>query len=109
MKTIALIPLIAACLLVGCSSDKEQPSFSDRVAYFYYLDEKDSVSGFTRFDKGFPGTSTRVNEDVWLDVYADYVFVTIKNRADESYIIPRERIKLIAVGNPKVNELNIPK
>jgi len=109
MKTIALISLVAASLLVGCSSHEEKPSFSDRVAYFYYLDEKDSVSGFTRFDKGLPGTSTRVNEDVWLDVYADYVFVTIKNRADESYIIPRERIKLIAVGNPEGNELNIPK
>lgn len=95
--------------LTGCSPEKDKPLFSGRVEFFYYLDEKDSVSGFTRFEQGLPGTSTRAKEDVWLEIYPNWVVARLKNRKDESYIVPRERVRHIIVGAKETNELNTPK
>jgi hypothetical protein len=109
MKYIgALFTLTILLLFAGCSKN-EKPLFSGRVTYVYYTEYNGSVSGFTRFDKGLPGTSTSINEDVWVDVYSDWIAIRLKNRNDSEIIIPKERVQKIIVGTKKENELNIPK
>jgi len=108
MKNIILV-LIATALLSGCTRHDTEPLFSGRVEYFYFLDQHDTVSGFTRFDKGLPGTSTTVKEDVFVEVHKEWVVVKQLNRKDPSYIVPRERVRAIIVGTKEGNELNIPK
>ena len=99
----------AFCLsLLGCAPANESALFSGRVASFYYLDEKDSIQGITRSDQGRSGTSTRVNEDIYVEVYSGYVIVKLLNRNESAYIIPRERVRTIVVGTQEANELNIP-
>ena len=78
------------------------------MEYFYYLDEKDSIQGFTRFDQGLSDTSTRVKEDIYVEVYSDYVIAKLLNRNGSAYVIPRERVRKIVVGAQETNELNIP-
>lgn len=107
MKTI-LLASIAVMLLSGCAKSDSDPVFSGRVEYFYYIDQNDSISGFTRFDKGLPGTSTMVKEDVFVEVRKDWVLVKLLNREDASYIVPRERVRSIVVGTKEGNELNVP-
>lgn len=104
-----LVLSISLMLLTGCGEQDTTPLFSGRVEYFYYLDHNDAVSGFTRFEKGLPGTSTCVNEDVHVEVRNDWVTVTLLNRKNASYIVPRERVRSIVVGTKEGNELNIPK
>lgn len=108
MKSILLVSG-AVMFLSGCAKRDAEPVFSGRVEYFYYLDQNDAVSGFTRFDKGLPGTSTMVKEDVFVEVRKDWVVVTLLNRKGASCIVPRERVKSIIVGTKERNELNIPK
>lgn len=108
MKTFFL-GVIAAALLSSCNQRDAKPFFSGRVEAFYFLDEHDAVSGFTRFDKGSAGTSTQANEDVFVEVHKEWVLVKLLNRKDSSYIVPRERVKAIIVGTKEGNELNIPK
>ena len=108
MKTILLVS-IAVMLLSGCAKHDTDPVFSGRVEYFYYSDQNDAIFGFTRFDKGLPGTSTMVKEDVFVEVQKDWVVVKLLNRKDASYIVPRERVRSIIVGTKEGNELNIPK
>lgn len=95
-------------LLVGCAKQDSEPLFSGRVEYFYYLDQNDVLSGFTRFEKGLPGTSTMTKEDVFVEVQNDWVTVRLLNRKNASYIVPRERVRSIVVGTKEGNELNIP-
>ena len=108
MKNI-ILALIATALLSGCTRHDSAPLFSGRVEYFYSLDEHDGVSGFTRFDKGLPGTSTSVKEDVFVEVHKEWVIVKLLNRKDTTYVVPRERVRSIIVGTKEGNELNIPK
>lgn len=69
---VVIFALAALVSFTGCSQRKEgEPIFSGRVEYFYFLDANDGVSGVTRFDKGLPGTTTSVKEDVFLEVYKD--------------------------------------
>jgi hypothetical protein len=107
MKYILPILLIAA-VMTGCFSEKEESIFSGRVEYFYYTNKSGGTTGFTRSEKGFPGTSTMVNEDVWVEVYPTWVKVELKNRSGYTYIIPRDRVVDIVVGTKEGNELNIP-
>ena len=100
---------IATLLLTGCFSEKEEGIFSGRVEYFYYTNKSGGAEGFTRFDQGLPGTSTMVKEDVWVEVYSNWVRVELKNRSGYTYIIPRERVIDIVVGTKEGNELNIPR
>jgi hypothetical protein len=104
-----IVALIAVILCSGCCRRDTKPLFSGRVEYFYYLDEHDAVSGFTRFDKGIPGTATSIKEDVFVEVHKDWVLVKLLNRKDASYVVPRERVRAIIVGTKEGNELNIPK
>jgi hypothetical protein len=108
IKTFFALVLLAF-FFTACTPSKEKPIFSGRVEFFYYADEGDNIAGFTRFEKGFSGTSTRVKEDIWLDVYTHWVVATLKNRKNESYLIPRERVRHIVVGTKEGNELNAPK
>jgi hypothetical protein len=108
MKNIILI-LIVTALLSGCTRHDAEPLFAGRVEYFYFLDAHDAVSGFTRFDKGLPGTSTSVKEDVFIEVHKEWVIVKLQNRKDASYIVPRDRVRSIIVGTKEGNEVNIPK
>jgi hypothetical protein len=90
-------------------AEKEEAIFSGRVEHFYYTDVTGAVDGVTRFEEGLPGTSTMVEEDVWVDVYPAWVKVKLKNRNDYSYVIPTHRVVEIAVGTKEGNDLNIPR
>ncbi|TLD72541.1 hypothetical protein FEM03_00235 [Phragmitibacter flavus] len=104
-----LIFSISLVLLTGCGEQNAKLLFSGRVEYFYYLNQNDLVSGFTRFEKGLPGTSTMAKEDVYVEVRNDWVIVKLLNRKNASYIVPRDRVRSIIVGTKEGNELNIPK
>ncbi|MGJ8678461.1 MAG: hypothetical protein ACSHX0_13165 [Akkermansiaceae bacterium] len=110
MKPLLLLLSVMLCLS-SCSEhdSKSQPDFSGRVAYIYYKSESGGTKVVTRFDTGIPGTSTSLREDVWVDVYEDWVHVILKNRNDHLTIIPRERVIKIVVETKEGNELNIPK
>lgn len=99
---------IALLLLTACDRRDETPLFAGRVESFYYAGPNEAVSGFTRFEKGLPGTSTRVKEDVFVEVRQNWVRVKLLNRKDESYLVPRERVRSILVGTEQGNALNIP-
>ena len=102
------VTLLTGCiLLIGCSKPAGS-LFSGRVAYVYFLDTNNSVTGYTRFDKGLPGTGTSVHEDPWVDVYPEWVIVRLMNRKDHTEIVPRDRVRSIIVGTREDNELNIP-
>ncbi|MEM9480441.1 MAG: hypothetical protein AAGA58_12380 [Verrucomicrobiota bacterium] len=103
---ITLLPLLAAFALCSCS--KEKSLFSGRVAYVYYENESGVTQVITRFDKGIKGASTRLNEDVWVDVYDEWIRIVLKNRNDSATIIPRERVLRVVVETKEGNELNIP-
>jgi hypothetical protein len=110
MNIRLVIFLISIFALVGCAPQKEVPLFSGRVEYFYFVDELDVVSGVTPFEKGFPGTATRVKEDVWVDVYSSWVVVSLKNRRDDDrFIVPRDRVRRVIVGSKELIALNPPK
>jgi hypothetical protein len=116
MKQTVLV-IIIAMILSGCT--KEIPStteqttnktiFSGRVEHVYYVDETGATSGYTRFDKGLPGTSTTIKEDVWVDIFPNWVVIKLMNRKGYEQIIPQHKIVSIAVGTKEGNELNIPK
>ena len=104
-----LLALSAVSLFTGCSKHEEpRPIFAGRVEYFYFLDSNDVVAGVTRFDQGRPGTKTSLKEDVFLEVYKDWVVMKLLNRKSSTQIIPRERVREIIVGTKEGNELNIP-
>lgn len=106
MKPIILIS-IALLFLSGCikfdQDTDADPIFSGRVESFYYLDQSDKVSGFTRLDKGLPETSALVNEEVFVEVQKDWVVVRLLNRKGAAYIVPRERVRSIIVGTTEGN------
>jgi hypothetical protein len=112
-----LLVIIIAMILSGCTkeipSTTEQPTnktiFSGRVEHVYYLDQNGATSGYTRFDKGLTGTNTGIKEDVWVDVFPNWVVIKLMNREGYEQIIPQHRILSIAVGTKEGNELNIPK
>lgn len=115
MKPLLMVAA-AVAFLSGCKppetglvKEDEKPLFAGRVESVYFLDETDGVQGYTRFDKGLPGTSTRVKEDVFVEVRTHWVVVKLLNRKDSSHLVPRERIRTITVGTQEGNELNIPK
>lgn len=109
MKTpllvFALLMLFAGCVKFDTSAEGD-PVFSGRVSHFYYLDQNDKVSGFTRHDQALPGTSAMTKEDVYIEVYEQWVVVKLLNRKESSYIVPRERVRSIVVGTKAENELN---
>lgn len=107
-KQNLLLGSIVLLLLTGCGRQDETPVFAGRVESFYYAGPNDAVSGFTRFDQGQPGTSTRVKEDVHVEVWQNWVRVKLLNRRDEAYLVPRERVRSIVIGTPEGNALNIP-
>ena len=102
-------PLPSGHVECGCAGHEEKPLFSGRVEYFYALDEKNALSGFTRFEEGLPGTSTMVKEDVFVEVHKEWVIVKLLNRKGYSYIVPRDRVRTLIVGTKEGNELHIPK
>ncbi|TDU68065.1 hypothetical protein EI77_03182 [Prosthecobacter fusiformis] len=106
MKALILLPLLFLPMSCGKSPDR---LFSGRVESIYYLDHKDSVHGYTRFDKGLPGASTSIKEDPWVEVYPAWVVLSLKNRNDYTIIIPKERLRSITVGTKEGNDLNVPK
>ncbi|MEM1295410.1 MAG: hypothetical protein AAGH89_08590 [Verrucomicrobiota bacterium] len=105
MKKI-LLPLLTALALCSCS--KEKSLFSGRVAYVFYENESGGTKVITRFSQGVQGTSTTLNEDVWVDVYDEWIRIVLKNRNDYTTIIPRERVLRVVVETKEGNELNIP-
>ena len=107
-KQNLLLGTTALLLLTACDMRDETPLFSGRVESFYYAGPNEGVLGFTRFEKGLPGTSTRVKEDVFVEVRQNWVRVKLLNRKDESYLVPRERVRSILVGTEQGNALNIP-
>ena len=107
---VIILALATVVLFAGCSKrEGQEPIFSGRVEFFYFQDSNDSVSGVTRFDKGLPGTKTSVKEDVFLEVYKDWVVMKLLNRKGSTQIVPRERVREIIVGTQESNELNIPR
>jgi hypothetical protein len=100
-----LIALIATLMLCSCS---EKPIFSGRVGYVYFENESGGTEVITRFDHGIPGTSTMVKEDVWVDVFDEWIQIVLKNRNDYVTIIPREKVIRVVVETKEGNELNIP-
>ena len=104
MKSL-IIPTLTALILCSCS---ETPLFSGRVAYVSFESESGGTKVMTRYEQGIPGTSTRVKEDVWVDIYNEWVRIVLKNRNDSTTIIPRERVIQINVETKEFNELNIP-
>lgn len=110
MKKTTIAAILALAFMAGCDKPSGRDViFAGRVEYFYYLDEQDNVSGFTRFEKGLPGTSTMVKEDVFVEVHNDWLVVKLLNRNGASYVVPRERVRSLIVGTKERNELNIPK
>jgi hypothetical protein len=106
---VILLALSAVSLFTGCLKHEEpEPIFAGRVEYFYFLDSNDVVVGVTRFDQGRPGTKTSLKEDVFLEVYKDWVVMKLLNRKSSTQIIPRERVREIIVGTKEGNELNMP-
>jgi hypothetical protein len=107
---VIILTFATVVLFTGCSKREEvEPIFSGRVEFFYFLDSNDVVSGVTRFDQGLPGTKTSVKEDVFLEVYKDWVVMKLLNRKGSTQIVPRERVREIIVGTKESNELNIPR
>lgn len=78
MKHFGLLA-IAVMFLTCCERQDALPIFSGRVEFIYYLDELDKTAGITRFDKGLAGTSTLVKEDVFVDVYKEWVVIDRKS------------------------------
>lgn len=109
MKAVtSTLALAATLIFAGCNKAPE-PLFSGRVESVFYEDFDNSLSGFTRFDKAYPGTSTAIREDPWVDIYQDWIVIRLKNRKDYAYVIPKERVRTIVVGTEESNRLNIPK
>lgn len=108
MKAASYLALIATLILAGCHKAPE-PLFSGRVESVFYEDFDNSLSGISRLDKAYPGTSTAIHEDPWVDVYQDWIVIRLKNRKDYTYVIPKDRVRTIIVGTEEGNLLNIPK
>lgn len=108
MKKIIPI-LIVVLALCGCSKNERQCSFSGRVGYVYFQNENNETEVITRFKNGISGTSSRANEDVWVDVYPNWISIVLKNRNDYTIIVPRERVLRLVVETKEGNDLNIPK
>jgi hypothetical protein len=105
-----LVALLAAAALgFGGCQDSSGTVYSGRVESIYYTEYDNSLQGYTRFDKGLPGASTRVKVDVWVDVRADWVTIHLKGRSEYTVLVPKERVRVITVGSKETNELNIPK
>ena len=107
MKNIILV-LTIALMAAGCSRENNTCSFSGRVGYVSYQDENNAPQVITRFENGIPGTSSRVNEDVWVDLYPNWIRIVLKNRDDYTLIVPRERVLRVVVETREGNNLNIP-
>ena len=116
MRPTLLTSCLALILTVsGCDTDPEneqemsnKPIFSGRVEYVYYSDDHGAKRGYTRFEKGLPGTSTTVQEDVWVDVYPNWVVIKLLNRSNYTEIIPQQKMVSIIVGTEEGNALNVP-
>lgn len=92
--------LLALALVLACSTAARaaEPIFSGPVHAVVYRDVVDNTPrAFTRGDKGISGTSSRVNEDVWVTIHPEWVMVTLKNR-DVMHIFRPESILRIDVS-----------
>jgi hypothetical protein len=109
MKAVASSLAIAAALILGGCNKAPEPIFSGRVESIFYEDFDNSLSGISRLDKAYPGTSTAIHEDPWVDVYENWIIIRLKNRKDYTYVVPKDRVRTIIFGTEEGNLLNIPK
>ena len=108
MKTFrrwACAALVCAGLFSGC---KPKPLYSGAVESVYYKNHSGAIEGFTRDDKGLPGAAMQVHEDVWVEVYPEWVFIDLKRRSYQ-LAIPSRNVTEITIGNPESNKLSPPK
>jgi hypothetical protein len=102
LKMQLVVTAVCTGLLCGC---ERKALYSGPVEAVYYKDPIGGMTGFSRLDKGLPGTSTQVGEDVWVEIRPQWVFVELKKRGYR-YAIPSANISEIIIGNAEANKLN---
>jgi hypothetical protein len=100
---LVVVTAVGAGLLCGC---ERKALYSGPVEGIYYKDPSGGISGFSRTDKGLPGTSAQVGEDVWVEIHPQWVFIELKKRGGYRYAIPSANIAEIIIGNAEANQLN---
>lgn len=101
-------PILVALILTataGSSLLAEEPIFSGKVESVYYNDYRGNIHGYTRLEKGLPGTSTTVGEDVHVEIYQNWIIIELLARKNKT-AVPRERVLEVYIGNEEANALN---
>ncbi|MFG0334762.1 MAG: hypothetical protein ACF8TS_15505 [Maioricimonas sp. JB049] len=89
MRTLVLA--VTFVLTSATAAQAAEPLFSGPVHTVVYRDVGNVLCAFTRGDKGIPGTSSRLNEDVWVTIHPQWVMIELKNR-NVMHIFPADRI-----------------
>ncbi|MBT3381311.1 MAG: hypothetical protein HN742_19560 [Lentisphaerae bacterium] len=103
MRRLLLALIVVAA--TGVPASAEDRIYSGRVESVYYSDHSGNIQGYTRLDKGLPGTSTAVKEDVWVMIYQHWIVIELKTRKTR-IAVPRERVLAVHIGNEEANALN---